>query len=249
MEDLIPIGQFAQATRLSLKALRLYDENGLLPPAHVDADSGYRFYRVGQIRGATIIGLLRAAGMPLVEIRCVLDDPSPARITEYEAGLVDELEERLGILSYVQRFLKEEQMFDVQVKEVAEQRYVSRSGRVRVPELEPFIIRTIAELSSEHKAAGPAFALYHGEVNEQDDGPVEVCVPVADGDKRLAAGEVAYTRASGSQCAFPEIIGAYDAVATWAKANGRDLVGSPREIYLAGLGTPDERLEIAWSIS
>ncbi|MDQ3672281.1 MAG: MerR family transcriptional regulator, partial [Actinomycetota bacterium] len=35
MEDLIPIGQFAAASRLSLKALRLYDENGLLPPAYV----------------------------------------------------------------------------------------------------------------------------------------------------------------------------------------------------------------------
>ncbi|CAN5172897.1 hypothetical protein BH09ACT13_BH09ACT13_10710 [soil metagenome] len=36
MEDLIPIGQFAAASRLLLKALRLYDENGLLPPAEVD---------------------------------------------------------------------------------------------------------------------------------------------------------------------------------------------------------------------
>ena len=133
----------------------MYDENGLLPPAHVDADSGYRFYRVGQIRGATIIGLLRAAGMPLVEIRRVLDDPSPARITEYEAGLVDELEERLGILDYVQRFLKEEQMFDVQVKQVPSSRYVSRSGRVRVPELEPFIVGRSRSCARSTRPRGP----------------------------------------------------------------------------------------------
>jgi DNA-binding transcriptional MerR regulator len=42
MEDLVPIGRFSQATRLSPRALRLYDERGLLIPARVDADSGYR---------------------------------------------------------------------------------------------------------------------------------------------------------------------------------------------------------------
>ncbi|HEV7641695.1 MAG TPA: MerR family DNA-binding transcriptional regulator, partial [Gaiellaceae bacterium] len=41
---LIPIGQFAAAARLSLKALRLYDQSGLLPARYVDPDSGYRFY-------------------------------------------------------------------------------------------------------------------------------------------------------------------------------------------------------------
>jgi len=39
---LVPIGRFSKMTRLSVKALRLYDENGLLPPAHVDPSSGYR---------------------------------------------------------------------------------------------------------------------------------------------------------------------------------------------------------------
>jgi len=39
-------------TRLSVKALRLYDENGLLPPAHVDPSSGYRYYDFGQANRA-----------------------------------------------------------------------------------------------------------------------------------------------------------------------------------------------------
>ena len=37
------IGEFAGRSRLSPKALRLYDELGLLPPAQVDDSSGYRF--------------------------------------------------------------------------------------------------------------------------------------------------------------------------------------------------------------
>ena len=243
------IGQFAAASRLSLKALRLYDENGLLPPAHVDPDTGYRSYRIEQLRSATLIGLLRAAGMPLAEIRGVLGDPVPSRIDEYEAALDDELAGRRRILSYLRRLLKEEHMFKVDTKHVDEQPYVSRSRRVRVPELEPFIVSAIGELHAEHEPSGHAFTVFHGEVNETHDGPVEVCVPTAAGDKRLPAGEVAYTVATGEACKFPEIIGAYDAVACWAKANGRNLDGPPREIYLSD---PEQgegpRMEIAWPI-
>ena len=35
-------GEFARKSRLSPKALRLYDDLGLLPPAYVDARSSYR---------------------------------------------------------------------------------------------------------------------------------------------------------------------------------------------------------------
>jgi len=41
----ISIGEFARRTRLSLKALRLYDELGVLVPARVDQASGYRYAR------------------------------------------------------------------------------------------------------------------------------------------------------------------------------------------------------------
>ncbi len=42
MKNLVPIGRFSTICRLSLKALRLYDEMGLLRPALVDPGSGYR---------------------------------------------------------------------------------------------------------------------------------------------------------------------------------------------------------------
>lgn len=249
MENLVPIGQFAAASQLSLKALRLYDDNGLLPPVRVDPDSGYRYYRVEQLGQATTIRLLRQAGMPLVEIRAFLADPSETRLDEYEQTLLGELARRRLVLRYLRRRLKEETMFRVETKRVEAQPYVSRMKRVRVPELERFINETISELWKETKPTGSAFTLYHGEVNEEDDGPVEVCVPTAGGDKTLPGGEVAFTIATGDQCRFPEIIGAYDAVAGWAKENGRELEGSPREIYHSDPNKGEEdRFEIAWPI-
>ena len=68
---LLTIGAFARAARLSPKALRLYDELGLLPPAAVDAESGYRFYAPAQLDRARLIAWLRRLGMPLARIRQV----------------------------------------------------------------------------------------------------------------------------------------------------------------------------------
>ena len=41
---LVSIGEFSRLSRLSPKALRLYDELGLLVPDHVDPVTGYRVY-------------------------------------------------------------------------------------------------------------------------------------------------------------------------------------------------------------
>jgi serine/threonine protein phosphatase PrpC len=71
--ELLTISVFAKAARLTPKALRLYDEVGLLPPAAVDPDSGYRLYDPGQLGHARLISRLRRIGMPLADIRMVCD--------------------------------------------------------------------------------------------------------------------------------------------------------------------------------
>ena len=75
-----------------------------------------------------------------------------------------------------------------------------------VPALEPFIVDTFREFGRDD-GREPGFVLYHGAVNNEEDGPVEVCVPTDEGDKRLPAGEIAFTEISGEQCQFPEILG------------------------------------------
>lgn len=84
--ELLTIGAFARAARLTPKALRLYDEVGLLPPAAVDPESGYRFYGPEQLAHARLIGQLRRIGMPLADIRTVCDlepDAAARAVTDY----------------------------------------------------------------------------------------------------------------------------------------------------------------------
>ena len=55
----LSIGEFARRSRLSVKALRLYDRRGLLVPAVIDETNGYRRYRETQLARARLIAMLR----------------------------------------------------------------------------------------------------------------------------------------------------------------------------------------------
>ncbi|WP_329456972.1 MerR family transcriptional regulator [Streptomyces sp. NBC_01497] len=69
----LTIGAFAQASGLSAKALRRYDELGLLRPARVDDLTGYRYYEPAQLERARLVVWLRHIGMPLARIQGVCD--------------------------------------------------------------------------------------------------------------------------------------------------------------------------------
>jgi DNA-binding transcriptional MerR regulator len=80
-EGLLSIGRFAFVSGLTVKALRHYDEIGLLRPAHVDGWTGYRWYRLEQARDADAIRRLRELEVPLDEIAEILG-AEPAVVRE-----------------------------------------------------------------------------------------------------------------------------------------------------------------------
>jgi bifunctional DNase/RNase len=79
-ERLLRIGTFSRQARLSPHQLRHYHEVGLLLPASVDPESGYRYYSESQTATAEVIAILRSVDMPLAEIRDLLRDPSTERV-------------------------------------------------------------------------------------------------------------------------------------------------------------------------
>jgi DNA-binding transcriptional MerR regulator len=74
-DGLIGIGAFAVLSGLSVNALRHYDEIGLLKPAHVDEDTGYRRYRPAQVRQARVIWALRHVDLPVESVREAVSAP------------------------------------------------------------------------------------------------------------------------------------------------------------------------------
>jgi DNA-binding transcriptional MerR regulator len=85
-DPLLTIGVFARRSRLSMKALRLYDRLGLLKPADVDPETGYRRYRERQLITARLVVMLRRLDMPLAQVAEIVAVPYPVaveRLTSY----------------------------------------------------------------------------------------------------------------------------------------------------------------------
>ncbi|WNF28349.1 MerR family DNA-binding transcriptional regulator [Streptomyces sp. C11-1] len=102
--ELVTIGEFARLSRLSAKALRRYDELGLLRPALVDPVNGYRYYDPAQAEGARLVAWLRRIGMPLSRIgRVVQLDPAAAavEIRAYWARVEAETAARRDLAMYL----------------------------------------------------------------------------------------------------------------------------------------------------
>lgn len=106
---LLTIGDFARASGLTPKALRLYDELGLVVPAEVDAHSGYRRYAPSQLDDARLVATLRLVGMPLARIRGVLDRPATAaaQVTAYWRQVEADTASRREIVADLVRTLEE----------------------------------------------------------------------------------------------------------------------------------------------
>ena len=81
----LSIGDFARASGLTAKALRLYDELELVVPAKVDDHNGYRWYAPEQLERARLVASLRLIGMPLYRIREIAALGGVARAAEVTA--------------------------------------------------------------------------------------------------------------------------------------------------------------------
>ncbi|MZD04423.1 MerR family transcriptional regulator [Streptomyces sp. SID5785] len=102
--ELLTIGAFARASRLSPKALRLYDDLGLLTPARVDPVTGYRLYAPHQLDRARLVAWLRRLGMPLARIQqvCALESGAAAReVRAYWAGVEADTAARRELVSFL----------------------------------------------------------------------------------------------------------------------------------------------------
>src|SRR5215468_12455382 len=95
------IGDFSRMTHLSVIALRHYHEVGLLTPAKIDPQSGYRFYEPGQVRIAQVIRRFRDLGMPLDQIREVLQAPDTPTRNQVIAAHLQRMEVQLALTQSV----------------------------------------------------------------------------------------------------------------------------------------------------
>jgi DNA-binding transcriptional MerR regulator len=105
------IGDFARMGSVSLRTLRFYSQAGLLRPAHVDPDNGYRHYHPQQLAHLRRIQAFKETGLSLLEIRALLARRLPAGelrevFRERRATLLQKMEEDSGRLARIEARLR-----------------------------------------------------------------------------------------------------------------------------------------------
>jgi DNA-binding transcriptional MerR regulator len=253
--DLLSIGEFARLSGLSPRALRLYDEAGLLPPARVDPHSGYRWYAADQLERARLIVSLRHLAMPLARIAAVVDsDPAGAvrQIEEFWSAAEFEHHGRRALVDELTG--KRTDRYHIEVRDLPERRMLSLRRQVTQEELvllgREFIVHRMraAAVPRVDGIAGAPFVIYHGMVTADSDGPVEWCRPVPDADAdRIAARfpdlvlrtdpahEEAYVHRPSAQ-SDPEAWLVIQSLAAWTVHHGRSPAGPIRMVLVPGHG-------------
>jgi len=244
---MLKIGDFSKLSQVSIKALRYYDQMGLLKPGQTDRFTGYRYYTAGQLPRLNHILALKDLGFSLEQIRQVLDqDLAPAELrgmlrlkkaeieaeVEKERGRLERIEARLRQIEQEKSMSK----YDVVLKKIHPLTVVS--ARDVIPGYGDIgqLIGEVFGFLGKHgvQPAGAPFTIWH------DHGYKETQVDAVSGGlagdgkikvNRMPEAQMACVIHQGTYADFGQ---AYSALAGWVEANGFRICGPNREIYLSG---------------
>jgi DNA-binding transcriptional MerR regulator len=276
-DPLMSIGLFSRASLVSIKALRLYHEQGLLVPAEIDATTGYRSYRVSQLADAQVIKRLRDLDISLRDVARIVSSRDPeitrAVIAQHEQAVRLRLAELTRIVDDLQLAVAHPSTHTpVHVRTDPPMHVLSITSTVIDPSHDTFaaflngaygaIWSTIARLGA--IPAGPSGALYPAEVGA-DTELVVAFMPIAEplvldeaaesaGLANLLVPEV--TSAVLSHVgAYADLGIAYRQLGAWVVRHARSAETQVRELYVVsvdetGVLLPDDQLrtEIVWPL-
>ena len=261
------IGDFSRATHMSIKTLRHYHRVGLLEPADVDPDTGYRRYTTGQIPTAQVIRRFRDLDMPIDDIRAVLRAPDLRTRNQLISAHLARLEEGLARTQEAVASLRDLLADPSAVAPVSHRRVEATTaaaitGVVGAGDLLPWFLGALGELYATLEArgvpaSGPPGGVYATELFAEERGETTVFVPTAAEIQPLGrvtpfvvpAAELAVIVHPGSHADADR---AYGALAGYVTSHALGVEGPIREYYLVGRhDTQDERAwrtEIGWPI-
>jgi DNA-binding transcriptional MerR regulator len=248
---MLKIGDFAKISRVSVKALRYYDEIGLLKPSQIDKFSSYRYYTFDQLPRLNRILALKDLGLSLDQIAVLLDENlsidemhGMLRLKQAELQqIVQEEQARLDRVAARLRQIEQEGRlpeYEVILKRVDPMLIAAASGVI--PNLETIeqVFGRLFGLLDAHvcsRMAGPPVALYFDMDERQEDIHVEIAYPVqpnTPGTPEITVYDLPGIEAACTihRGAFDGLGNAYCSLITWIQTSGYRTLSPSREIYL-----------------
>jgi DNA-binding transcriptional MerR regulator/effector-binding domain-containing protein len=244
------IGEFSVMTRVTVKTLRFYHEQGILLPSRIDSVTGYRYYDKNSVEQIRIIKLLRDFDFSIGEIRHVVDEcredgdiypvlETKAKEVRESAALLREKTRRLDELICRIRDEKNIKVPEgIGIKQCDEELAATIRYRGKYSDCGIHLGRLYQAVGGAVK--GKPFALYHDNEYQEDNADIEVGVPVrkpvtADGMecKSIQGGKVAFTIHRG---AYETLSASYGRLMEYVKEANMKSYPPIREIYLQGPG-------------
>lgn len=246
---MLKIGEFARLSQVSIKMLRHYDALGVLRPAQIDPESGYRLYEIGQLVDVVRILALKDCGFSLEEVARLLQTHDVKTVERLLHQRVEAQHQLIAAeQARLQRMIAREQqlasaesvtLYDVALKHTEPLTLLGLHQSIATTEeIGPFA-QAVVRLCEQHAlvSAGPLIHLYYDEIPQDERFDLFVGMPVAalPSDiadlhcERLAGGEqVACVIYCGD---YTNISSAYTALDRWLSTSSYRMAGPCREIY------------------
>jgi len=248
---MLKIGDFSRLSRVTVKALRYYDEIGLLKPVSVDCFTGYRYYSVDQLPRLNRIVVLKNLGLSLEEVSQLVNNDLPAEhirqlLHVKQAEIRQRLEDEQGRLGQVEEWLRQIEKEgimtakDVVIKKIEAQTIASIRGVIPTYGDIGQLFSELYSYLGHHQAqfAEPPIAIYHDMEYMEKNPDVEAAAPIAAGVPETDRVKVRQLEAIETavclihQGPYETIGESYNTLMAWMEANGYQMAGPDREVYL-----------------
>lgn len=245
------IGDFSKLSQISIKALRLYDQMGLLKPIQVDPFTGYRFYSASQLPRLNRILAFKDLGFSLEQITQLLDDQVS-------------IEQMRGMLrlkqAELQQHIESEKLrlarVEAQIKHIEQEASMPNQDIV-LKKVEPIQVASIRATLPHYSSIGQLFTDLISYLHQHQISKFEYCAAIWH-DPDYKESEVDGEAVIGIDHPLPENdrvkvyeLPAYETVACiihhgsyrtlnnsyqrllpWIEANGYGIIAPPREFYI-----------------
>ena len=267
MSARLSIGDFSRMTYLSVKSLRRYHDMGLLEPADIDRDTGYRYYVASQVPLGQVIRRFRDLAMPLEQLKAVLHAPDASARNKLIIAHLEQMESALQetqqtVVSLRALLEQPQAPIAVEYRTVGTATAIAISELVQIGHIATWWSEAFDELhlvlaSSSAVRAGPDGALYANEFFEEELGEVVAFTPVVDmpipsGRAKVVeipAAELAITVHNG---AISDIDRTYGALGTFVAEREIGVQGPIREYYVTSRARPGaepiHHTEVCWPV-
>ena len=246
--NMYKIGEFSKITNLTIKALRYYDEIGILLPSKV-LDNGYRYYNEDDFHKAMKIRLLKELGFTIHEIKDVLsniedDEDLQDYLLEKKKKIEKQIKKEKRILNMIDTYLiplKDtggiNMNYEISTVDIDEQLVASITFQGSYSTCSDYFPKLFKVIKN--KVNGYPFNMYYdGEFKEN--AYIESCIPIKERiiskdieNKTLPKIKALKTTHIGS---YDKLGYAYKAIMDYASKNNIELNIATREIYIKGPG-------------